>query len=52
MRVVRAVDSNVKESLWPTTPPQSGIPLPLVFMPEDPVLRTIVRMDKCTCVDS
>ena len=46
MRVKRAVDSIAKESLWPTTPAQSGIPFPLVFMPEDRVLRTIVRIDK------
>ena len=52
MRVERAVDSNAKEPLWPATPAQSGIPIPLVLMPEDRVLRTIVRMDKCTCVDS
>ena len=52
MRVVRAVDSNAKESLWPTTPAQRGISILLVFMPEDRVLRTIVRMDKYTCVDS
>ena len=46
MRVERAVDSKVKESLWPATPSQSGVPIPLLFMPEDRVLRTIVRMDK------
>ena len=52
MRVERAVASKAKESFWPATPAQSGIPIPLVFMPEDRVLRTIVRMDECTCVDS
>ena len=44
MRVERAVDSKVKESLWPAIPDQS----PLVFMPEDRVLR----IDKSTRVDS
>ena len=52
MIVERAVDSEPTESLGSTTPAQSGIPIPLVFMPEDRVLRTIVRMDECTCVDS
>ena len=52
MRVVRAVDSNAKESLWPTTPAQRGISILLVFMPEDRVLRKIVRMDKCACLNS
>ena len=50
MKVERTVDSKVKESLRPATPAQSGIPIPLVFMPEDRVLRTIVRNDKCTCM--
>ena len=53
MRVERTVDSKVKESLWPTTPAQSGCHIPLVFMPEDPVHRTMARMmDACICVDS
>ena len=52
MKVERAVDTSVKESSWPITLDQSGIPVPSVFMPKDSVLRTIVRMDKCTCVDS
>ena len=52
MRVERAVDSTAKESLWPATQAQSGIPIPLVFMPEDRVLRAIVRMDTCTREDS
>ena len=52
MRVERAVGSKAKESLWPATPAQSGISIPLLFTPEDRVLRTIVRIDKCTCVDS
>ena len=43
MRVDRAVDSTVKESLRPAIPAQSGIPIPLVFMPEDRVFRMIVR---------
>ena len=50
MRVERAVDSTMKKSRWLTTPAQSGIQL--VFMPDDRVTRTIVRMDKCTCVDT
>ena len=52
MRVERVVDSKVKESLGPATPAQSGIPIPLVFIPEERVLRTIVRVDNCTCVES
>ena len=52
MRVERAVDSKAKETLWPATPAQSRVPIPLVFVSEDRVLRTIVTMDKCTCVDS
>ena len=52
MKVERAVDSKVKESLRPTTPTQSGINIRLVFMPADRVLRMIVRTDKFTCVDS
>ena len=41
------------ESFRPVTPAQSGIPIPLVFVPEDRVLGTMVRMvDGCICVDS
>ena len=42
-------ESGETQSLWQNTPAQSEIPTPLVFMPEDRVLRTIVRMGKCTC---
>ena len=52
MKVEKAVDFKVKESLRPTTPTQSGINIRLVFMPADRVLRMIVRTDKFTCVDS
>ena len=53
MRLERTIASKVEESLWPATPAQSGIPVPLMFMPEDRVRRTMVRMvDGCTCVDS
>ena len=53
MRVERTVDSKVKESLRPAIPGQNGIPIPLVSMPQDRVIRNIVRLvDGCTCVDS
>ena len=46
----RAVGSKAEESLRPATPAQIEIPMPLVFTAEDRVLKTIVSMDKCTCM--
>ena len=51
MRVERAVEFKTKESLSRATPAKSGIHIPVAYMPEDRVLKTIVRMDKCTRVD-
>ena len=50
MRAERADYSKVKQSLWPNTSVQSGIPIPLVLVAEDRVHRTIVRIDTCTCM--
>lgn len=51
MRVEGTVHLKVKESPRRATLAKSGTPIPLVFMPEDRVLRTtVVMVDECTCV--